>query len=195
MNWLTDSPICLLPPTPPGFMEHLWWTRHWDHEVDKTHRMTGSETEPRAISVNRPVDLRKAVSLLSTICQEIYPKYLCWKQLRTTNGNYVMDIPGIFSDYMEQNRTAPRAYVIFLIPRAQVSGWRSLFCDTLSSKLSKTSHPSLAGQSPYVLYRKWVKLHFVMRTRVSTPSPSHQNCFFCPFLSGRLYNALPPENW
>lgn len=34
--------------------------------------MADSETEPHAISINRPVDVGKDVSLLSTIWQQIY---------------------------------------------------------------------------------------------------------------------------
>lgn len=59
-------------------------------------------------------------SLLGTICQQIHRKYYR-KQLRTTSGDCAVDIPGRFSDYVEQKGTAPQAYATFLILTAQIS--------------------------------------------------------------------------
>lgn len=62
----------------------------------------------------------------------------------------------------------------------------SLFCVTLSSKLSKTSHPSWpCCWNAYSLCGKQVKFQFFDENQSLNTSPIwHQNCFLCPFPLG-----------
>lgn len=61
-----------------------------------------------------------------------------------------------------------------------------------------TFHPSLLGQSPYVLYGKWVKLQLWNENHsLNTITSWHQNCFLCPIPFGttsECWNLLRTYN-